>query len=168
MDFYDAVKARRSVRAYKPDQISAESTARLALSVSEAPSACNLQPFKFLFVSNPALRAKIASVYTRDWLKQAPAIVVALGNAKTAWKRLEGDSIVDVDVAIAMEHFVLAAAAEGLGTCWICAYDRAALDSALSIEAPWRSVAISPVGYPSDSAKPRTRKPLSDIFQELP
>ncbi len=167
MEFYDAVKARRSVRAYKGDKIPSDAIGRIAFAVSEAPTACNLQPFKFLFISDPALKAKIAAIYTRDWLKQAPAIAVALGNSKAAWKRLEGDSIVDVDVAIAMEHFVLAAAAEGLGTCWICAYDRAALDSALSIEAPWRSVAISPVGFPADAPKPRARKPLGDIFQEI-
>ena len=120
MDFQEVIKKRRSIRGYKPDPIPKEIVGKLAEAVSLAPSACNLQPVKILFVTNPELKAKICDIYTRDWLKQAPAIEVVLVDDKSAWRRIEGDTIADVDGAILMENFVLAAAAEGLGTCWIC------------------------------------------------
>ena len=169
MDFYDAVKARRSVRAYKQDSIPEDSIARIAEAVSLAPSACNLQPFKIILVLDVEVRKRICKVYSRDWLAQAPAIAVAIGDSSSAWKRLEGASIVDVDVAIAMEHFVLAAAAEGLGSCWVCAFDRDAMDSALSLRQPWRSVAVSPVGFADEGGlRELQRKPIGEVFQIVP
>ena len=167
MEFYEAVKARRSIRGYKPDPIPESVVARLADAVASAPSACNLQPVKLLFITNPGLKARIADIYTQPWLKQAPAIAVILVDAKSAWHRLEGDSIADIDGAIAMENFVLAAAAEGLGTCWICAFDRGRMDAAVNVEAPWHSFAITPVGYPAVEPKTITRKSHNSIFQEL-
>ncbi len=166
MDFYEVVKARRSFRGYQDRAIPREALARIAEAVQLAPTACNRQPFRLLLISNPELRAKICSIYSAPWLKQAPIIAVAIGDASQAWTRLEGTSIIDVDVSIMMEHFVLAAAAEGLGTCWICAYDRAALDSALGLQDGWKSVAISPLGYAEPgSCRPRSVKPVQEIVE---
>ncbi len=167
MDFHDVIKSRRSIRDYKPDAIPAEAVERIRKAVVEAPTACNLQPFKTLFITNPKLREAVCSVYTRDWLKTAPAIAVVLSNPQTAWKRLEGDSIADIDAAIVMENLVLAAAAEGLGTCWICAYRRAELDAVLGVEAPWRSFAMTPVGYPAETPRPAFRKPSGELFKVI-
>lgn len=168
MDFYEAVKERRSIRGYKPEPVPEKVVAKLAEAVALAPSACNLQPVKVLFVTNPELKAKIAGVYTQEWLKQAPAIAVILTDAKDSWHRVEGDAIADIDGAIVMENLVLAAAAEGLGTCWICAFDRKRMDAVLNVEAPWRTFAITPVGYPAVAPKGITRKSVSSIFQALP
>ena len=85
-----------------------------------------------------------------------------------AWHRFEGESASVIDVAIAMEHFVLAAAAEGLGTCWICAFKRDEMDQALNIEKPWHTVAISPLGYAkADACRNTGRKPQDEIFQVI-
>ena len=71
-----------------------------------------------------------------------------------------------MDVTIALEHFVLAAAAEGLGTCWICAFNRDDMDAALAIEKPWHSVAISPLGYArKDSCAAKTVKPITELIK---
>lgn len=166
MDFYEAVRARRSYRGYQDRAVPADAIARISEAVQFAPTACNRQPFRLLLISNPEIKRKICSIYTAAWLKQAPIIAVAVGNASEAWTRLEGTTIIDVDVAIMMEHFVLAAAAEGLGTCWICAYDRAALDSALGLEPGWKSVAISPLGCAEPgSCRPRHVKPVEEIVE---
>lgn len=167
MDFYEVIKTRRSVRNYKPDPVPEDALKRIAEAVSLAPSACNLQPWSFRIVINPDLRQKIASIYSRPWLAEAPAIAVALGNSETCWKRLEGEPAIAIDIGIAMEHLVLAAAAEGLGTCWVCAYEVARMNAALNIIAPWSVYAISPLGYAAAAPQPLQRKPIEEVFKVL-
>ena len=168
MDFYDAIKGRRSIRGFKPDPVPKDSVARLAEAVSLAPSACNIQPVKVLFITNPDLKEKICNVYTREWLKQAPAIAVALVDSSSAWQRVEGDTIADVDGAIVMENRVLAATPEGLGSCWICAFDRKRMDIALGLKAPWHAFSITPLGYPDSAPRELKRKKTADTFEEIP
>ncbi|HCE42387.1 MAG TPA: nitroreductase [Lentisphaeria bacterium] len=165
MKFYDVVKKRRSIRAYKGDPIDMEALARIGEAVNLAPSACNIQPWCFRIILNSDIRKSICSCYNNEWIKQAPAIVVALGNREAAWKRLEGGSIIDVDIGIAMEHLVLAATAEGLGTCWVCAYDVKRMNSVLGILPPWEVLAISPLGKPAENPEARKRKPVSEVFR---
>lgn len=165
MDFYEVVNKRRSIRAYQDKAIPTDSLTRIGKAVQVAPSACNRQPWKFLVVQNDAMRADICACYSGPWLAQAPAIIVALADFDTCWKRSEGTPIADIDLGIAMEHVVLAAAAEGLGTCWICAYEIARLNQALKIQEPWSALAISPLGYPKETPGEKPRKPLDEIFQ---
>ena len=167
MKFYDVVKSRRSVRSYTGDAIDRESLGRICEAVRWAPSACNLQPWMFRVVLNCETRNKICSVYKGDWLKKAPGIVLALGNRDIAWKRVEGNSIIDMDIGIAMEHFVLAAAAEGLGTCWICAFDQDRAHRQFALSPEWEVVAMTPLGYPDPAVplRPFSRNAMRDIIE---
>ncbi len=165
MEFYEVVRKRKSIRAYKPDPIDSETLKRIGEAVNLAPSACNIQPWCFRIVTNEEIRNSIGTCYRNEWIRQAPAIAVAIGNRDAAWKRLEGGSIIDVDIGIAMEHLVLAATAEGLGTCWICAYDVKRMNSVLGILPPWEVIAISPIGKPAEDPAPRKRKPLQEVFR---
>ena len=120
MEFYEVLKTRRSIRSYKSDPVPEEALRRIAEAAQCAPSACNRQPWKLVAVRNAALRKKICEVYRNPFLAQAPVILLALGNASMAWQRPGDDhSIVEIDLGIMFEHAVLAAAAEGLGSCWI-------------------------------------------------
>jgi len=165
MDFYEVIGKRRSVKAYKADPLDSKALGRIGEAVNLAPSACNIQPWSFRIVTNVELRKNICSIYKAEWLRQAPAIVLALGNRDTAWRRLEGTSIVEVDIGIAMEHLVLAAAAEDLGTCWICAFDVKKMSSIVGILPPWEVVAISPLGKPAESPAMPKRKALEEVFR---
>ena len=168
MDFHDTLRLRRSVRGYQPTPIPPTALERIYDAVRLAPSACNLQPFKFLLVQSPEKKAAVCACYKRGtWLAAAPLIVVALGNREAAWKRLDGTSAHVIDTAIACEHLVLAAAAEGLATCWICAFDQEAMHRTLGLEPEWEVVAMTPVGYPNDEPRPFTRKPVSELFQTV-
>ncbi len=167
MEFYDVIRKRRSIRGYQDKPVPADALEKIAEAVNLAPSACNIQPWKFLIVVNPVFRKKICEVYTQPWLAQAPAIAVAFGNNEMCWKRLEGDPIASMDIGIAMEHLVLAAAAEGLGTCWICAYNVDAMNKALQVTPPWTTMAISPLGYPAAEPVPLKRKKIREIFEVM-
>ena len=165
MEFYEVLKNRRSIRAYKNDPVPEEVIDKFVSALQEAPSACNLQPWSFRLIFNEKIKESICSCYKADWLKDAPAIIVALGNSDEAWKRNDGTPATDIDMGIAMEHIVLAATAEGLATCWICAYDVHDMNKALNILPPWDVLAISPLGYAAEKPEKRKRKDDSDIFK---
>ncbi len=168
MEFYDVLRKRRSVRSYKSDPIPKKSLDNIAEALALAPSACNLQPWSFRLVLNDGIREKICSCYGGKWLAEAPAIIVALANMDECWKRPEGTPIADIDIGIAMEHIVLAATAEGLATCWICAYEMEKMRAALDILPPWKVLAISPLGFANETPQPRTGKSTDAIFKIVP
>ena len=84
MEFYEVLKTRRSIRAYKSDPVPEAALRRIAEAAQCAPSACNRQPWKLVAVRNAALRKRIYGVYRNPFLAQAPVILLALGDASTA------------------------------------------------------------------------------------
>jgi nitroreductase len=76
-----------------------------------------------------------------------------------------GDMGMLLDVSIAFTHLILAARAEGLGTCWIGAFDNDEIKKILDIPEEVNVVAITPLGYPKDDefSEPGPRKPLTEI-----
>ena len=165
MEFYEVLKTRRSIRSYKTDAVSDQQLRKLAEAVNLAPTACNRQPFKLLLVRNPEIRRTICSNCKFEFLVQAPVIAVMMTNESASWTRFEGNPAADIDASIAMEHLVLAAAAEGLGTCWICAFDRPQMNRALKIESPWSAFALSPIGFAAADPRPFSRKNLNEIVE---
>ncbi len=68
-----------------------------------------------------------------------------------------------IDTAIAVDHMTLQAVEEGLGTCWIGAFDEENVKELLNIPHDIRVVALLPLGYPSTIPKPTPRKSLNEI-----
>lgn len=167
MEFYEVLRSRRSIRHYRPDPVPDSVVERLQEALMLAPSACNRQPWKFDLVMNPDLRQKIASAYSRPWLAEAPAIIVACGDSENCWHRFEGTPAVDIDLGIAMEHVVLAAAEQNLGTCWICAFEQQKMNEIMQVSAPWSVLAISPLGYPAETPQARTSKPGCELMKVI-
>ena len=168
MDFYDVIRNRRSIRKYKNTPVPRESLEKIMEAVNMAPTACNRQPFKFFLISNPALRSEIGKSYYKPYLAEAPYVVVVAGDENGAWHRPDGESIASVDCAIALDHFILAATAEGLATCWICAFDRAVVDKALALpEKGLRPIAMTPLGFADGEPVPFQRKGVNGIMEEI-
>ena len=165
MEFYEVLKSRRSIRAYKPDAVPESALKTIAEAVNLAPTACNRQPFKLLLVRDPEMRKTICANTRFGFLAEAPVIAVMMTNESESWTRFEGNPAADIDASIAMEHLVLAAAAEGLGTCWICAFSRPEMNAALKISAPWSAFALSPIGYAAAGPRPFTRKNLAEVVE---
>ena len=173
MHVLEAMRMRRSVRSYLPREIPAEVMARMKQALRMAPSACNIQPWHFVLVTDAALRLKLAQAARNQlWMAQAPVIVVCCARPIQAYKGMGGyGNSADVDVAIALDHLTLAAVADGLGTCWIGAFDEAQVKVLLGVSAHIRVVVMTPLGYPAspDLIKPldeARRKPLAEIFSE--
>lgn len=123
-----------------------------------APSACNRQPWLFMVVEGPEAREAVAAAYSRDWIRTAPAYIIALGIPGEAWHRpADGKDHTDVDVSIAIEHICLAASSLGLGTCWVCNFDPDTLRRGFNIPDQYEPIAIIPIGYPAPGS-PATAK----------
>jgi len=165
MDFYDVVRKRLSVRSYKPDPVPDEVLNRILDAGRLAPSAKNCQPWKFIVVKDPTIRqALVAACRGQGSVGQAPVVICGCCIEEQVWKRMGGYwSAEAVDITIALEHMMLAAASEGLGTCWIGAFVEAEVKKVLAIPDGVKPIALTPLGYPATEAKPRPRKPLSEI-----
>ena len=171
MDVLEAMKTRRSVRAYSDRPIPADVMDRMKQALWMAPSACNIQPRHFVLACDAAVREKLgAMAHNQNWIAKAPVIVVACGIPAKAYKYMGGyGNSIDLDLAIALDHLTLAAVADGLGTCWIGAFDEAQVKVLLQIPANVKVVAMTPLGYPAtpDLNRPldeARRKPLAELF----
>ena len=172
MEYTDLIRSRESIRNYNPNRSVPKEILEKILNAGRlAPSACNCQPWKFLVISSPAVLAKVKACYNRDWFKDTPHILVVLGLRDQAWNRsYDGYNSVETDVAIAMTHIVLAAENEGVGTCWIAAYDPELLKEALNSDSNQLIFGITPLGYPKPGFQKsliKKRKSLKDIVEFL-
>lgn len=167
MDFYEVIRTRRSIRSYKPDPIPDEVLMRVLDAARIAPSGSNRQPWKFIIVKDDDVKRKVAQAcHNQMFIAEAPVVIVACGY-NIHWNRggYMGDLSMLIDVSIAFTHLILAARAEGLGTCWIGAFDNEEVKKILGIPEDVNVVAITPLGYPKDEefGEPGFRKPLSEI-----
>ena len=118
-------------------------------------------------VTKAEVKEKLRAAYGKEWFWTAPVVIVACGRPGAAWCRGDGKNYVDVDVAIAVEHLILAAAAEGLGTCWIGAFDADATREALGIPTELEPIAMTPLGFPAEEGKARKRMALGQIVKRV-
>lgn len=168
MDFYDVLLQRRSIRGFKTDPVPDEVIERIVNAVTLAPSACNLQPFTFKLIRNKALKSALAASCRQEFPGEAPLLLAVIAHPQEAWNRkADNFNSADVDIAIAMEHAILAAAAEGLGSCCVCAFDPVKAAEVLQVEAPSRVAALAPMGYPAVPPREFTRKEKSQIFEVI-
>jgi nitroreductase len=172
MEYTELINTRESVRNYDPYRPVPKETLEKILDAGRmAPSARNNQPWKFLVISSSAMLEKVRACYQRDWLKDAPHILVVLGLKNQAWNRsYDGYNSVETDVAIAMTHIILAAENEGVGTCWIAAYNPTLLKEALNPDENQLIFGITPLGYSKPGFQKtlmKKRKSLEDIVEFL-
>ena len=152
MNIYDLISGRESIRDYNPDKpVDPSVLDRILEAGRMSPSAANRQPWTFLLISSKEMLEKVRTCYTRPWFQDAPHILAVLGRMDEAWVRdIDGFSSLETDLAIAMDHMILAAEAEGVATCWIAAFNPAILYKAISLAGNERIFAITPLGYPRE------------------
>ncbi|MCL6590851.1 MAG: nitroreductase family protein [Firmicutes bacterium] len=169
MSFLEIAKKRYSVRKYQKKAVEPEKLQQVLEAGRIAPSAVNYQPWVFVVAQTGEARKKIAATYPREWLAEAPVIIVICGDHSQAWKRRDGKDHCDIDAAIAIDHMTLAAASLGLGTCWVCAFDAALCHQALGLPSHLEPIALLPLGYPADAPDPARyetkRKKLDEIVR---
>ena len=203
----EAIKIRRSVRKFAPDDVSQEVIDQMLEAARLAPSGSNRQPWRFLVVRDPETRQKLREICLQQrFIEEAPVVIICFGDldrfspeaSKKRRQEFEESGVLETlsgffadpryreymesldnqpsppreqlviplisNTYIAIEHMVLVAAALGLGTCWVGAFDRSALNRLFGLEDNLVPVAVLPVGYPAGKLPPpRPRLSLEEI-----
>jgi nitroreductase len=167
MEYRDLIRRRYSCRAYRPDPVADDVLERILDAGRLAPTAHNRQPFRIVVIPTASHREALGRIYRRAWLRDAPLVVCIVGRTAEGWVRKDGRCYLDVDCAIVMDHIILAATNEGLGSCWIGAFDAAAAREAMQLSPEEEPIALTPLGHPADEPPRKERKPLSALVRRL-
>jgi len=161
----DLIETRRSIRSYKSEEIEEEKLNYILQAFRKAPSAKNLQPWKLVVVRNKKTRTDLAiACNNQTFMEEAPVIIVACADEEEAYGAMGGYmNSYPIDIALALEHLILAATEQGLGTCWIGSFKEQLVKDILNAPDNIKVVALTPVGYPAREAPIRSRKPLTEI-----
>ena len=167
MDLYQAIQNRSSIRKYQPDPVPNDILLKILEAARAAPSWANKQCWRFLVVKDAERKKELAASLPEGnpatkAVAAAPVVVVACADPKASG-HVEGKDYYLLDVGIAMQQLVLAAFAEGLGTCWVAWMDEDAIRKACNVPEDFRVVALTPVGFPAKEARSIPRKDLSEI-----
>ncbi len=165
--FLNLAKARYSVRSYLEKPIEEDKLQYILECGRIAPSAANYQPWHIIVVKDPAMRKKLGETYPRNWLLQAPVILVICGDHSVSWKRSDTKDHCDIDIGIIVDHMTLAATDCGLGTCWICNFDDRKCSRILNIPAHIEPMVLLPLGYPADTETKSERHKIRKKIEEI-
>lgn len=158
MSFIDLAKKRYSVRKFKSTSPNNDEIMKVLEAGKISPSAVNYQPRHFIVIRDKEIKDKIAATYQRDWIKNAPIIIVVCGDHNKSWLRDDGKDHCDIDVAIAVDHMTLAATDIGLGTCWVCKFDSKMCHNILNLPKNLEVMALLPIGYPENGSTPEKKR----------
>ena len=162
MAVLDVILKRYSCRAYQDKSIEQDKLDCILEAARLAPSARNMQDWRFVVVTDRQVKSRVAATTNRpEVFEKAGAIIAACSNSDYVMQC--GQTIGPIDVAIALEHICLQAADLGLGTCWIGSFDAGKVRQILAIPEDVAIIELMTVGYPADSKPEPKREPIEKI-----
>ncbi|MDP4089617.1 MAG: nitroreductase family protein [Bacillota bacterium] len=151
MEFYEVINARKSIKSFKSDPVDNTKLERIVHATMMSPSWKNNTSYKLVMIDDLQEKKSLAETVRNRGASAASAVVTApvvavmVGDPNLSGNMDDKDFYL-VDSAIAMEHLILAATAEGYGTCWIGALDEDRVRGVLGIPETYRVVAMTPIG----------------------
>ncbi len=194
MDFMEFLRARRSTRRFKSDSLPAPVIERILKTATFAPSAHNLQPWRFVIIQTRSAKSALGKALTQKMrldmesegelqadidsrvkcsLRRIdePPVTILLCRDVTVIRDEEPEEHVMAvqSVALAGLQLMLAAQAEGLGTNWICwpLYAQEAVQSALDLPDAWEPQGMIFIGYPDEEPGKKELKELGSLILYL-
>ncbi len=163
MTVLEAILKRCSCRAYADRPVEEEKLAQVFEAARLAPSAKNLQDWRFVAVTDKEKRSRLAAVTNRpEVFGKAGVIIVACSNSD--YVMTCGQAVGPIDVSIALEHISLQATELGLGTCWIGSFEPEKVKEILGIPQGVAIIELMALGYPEGEGGRQTgREPIERI-----
>jgi len=162
MDVAQAIRTRCSCRNYQDKPVEREKLLAVLEAARQAPSAKNLQDWRFVVVTDREIRRRLAAAANNQtFLENAGAIVVGCTTSDHVMRC--GQAVGPIDVAIAMEHMCLQAAELGLASCWIGSFYPDKVKPIVGIPDDVTIVELLALGYPADAPREHRREPLERI-----
>jgi len=180
MEFKDVLRARRSVRSFQPQEVGRDQIQELIEACCWAPSPLHLQPWEFITITDPEVKARVKAVagealekvvqgggpgwaakYSLDFLTQAPVLLAVLyapkkGGLGSFFNQPHGALCA---AAAGIQNLMLAAAEMGLGSLWFTFFDPDGMKAALKVPEHLDLAGIIPLGVPAGEVKAPPRKP---------
>ncbi len=167
MDIFQAIHTRRTIRKFSDKQVEWDKVAQILEAGKAAPSAGNLQPWKFVVVTDKAKRQAIADAALQQWwISTAPVLIVVVADVERTkqFYGIRGERLYSIqDCAAAIENMTLAATALGVASAWVSAFEEEAVNRVLEIPGEARPQAIIPLGYAAEEGKEQVKNPLYNV-----
>jgi nitroreductase len=166
MELSEAIKKRRSIRAFKKQDVPEEIVEKLIDAARWAPSAGNIQSWEFVIVRKQDVKEELVKAAGQAFVEEAPVVIVVCANEKRSSMGygVRGKTLYCIqDTAAATQNILLTAHSLGLGACWVGAFNEDKAKEAVNAPEGIRPVAIIPVGYADESPMQRSRRPISQI-----
>lgn len=172
--FKNLVKQRRSIRRYLDRPVEREKIFACIEAARLAPSADNVQPWRFLVIDEPEIKEALARdafsgiYFISRFAAKAPVLIIILARldiiANRIGKQIQNIHFYLIDIGIAGEHIVLQAEELGLGTCWIGWFNTRKTRKTLNIPRKYKIVSMLSLGYyDRKPSKPKKRRTLDEI-----
>lgn len=160
---WEALHSRRSVRKFRPEPVPREMLLRIVEAGVQAPSACNIQGWRFILIEKPELRRAIQEAGGSVLIPASPSGILVVYDNTTKNTPYRDDV---QSAAACIQNMLLAANGAGLGACWICNLPSPSyLRRLLGIPWNYSPIAYLILGHTIEGprkAMPR-RNPLEDI-----
>jgi nitroreductase len=167
MEFSEVVQRRRSVRHFNTKlAVSDDDVQALLNAAVSAPTAGNIQPWRFFVVRSADARERLAAALSQRWAAAAPVVIVVAVDPRPCAARYSdrGEYLYAIqDTAAAVQTILLAAVDRGLASCWIGAFDANAVADAIGAVPPITPIAVLPVGYSAESSGRPARRSLDEV-----
>ncbi len=170
MEFDEVIKNRRCVRRFdSKKEVTDKQIKEILKAGTLAPSEGNVQPWHFVVVKNDGIKLRLTeAALGQSFIMQAFAVIVVcidldLAHSKYAERGIELYS--KQSTAAACENMFLKATEQGLGACWVGAFDEKEIKRILKLEEKFQPVIIMPIGYPAESPTLPERKSVDEVTE---
>lgn len=170
-DVFAAIAERRSVRRFSEEEVPDATITRILEAALQAPSAGNLQPWKFYLVKNPEKKRALGqAAWQQEFIATAPAVIVvcALPELVASHYGPRGRELYVIqDTAAAIMNLLLAAHAVGVGSCWVGAFLEQEVRRVIGAGTEEWPVALVPLGFAAEEGARPARRFLNDCVVRL-
>lgn len=167
MEVLEAIKGRRSIRAFTDELVSEEEVKTLIDAARHAPSAGNIQPWEFILVRKAEVKRKlVGAALNQTFIEEASVVIVVCANedmSRSGYGSRGATLYCIQDTAAATQNILLTAYSMGLGTCWVGAFSEEEVKRVLDIPSGVRPVAIIPVGHVTANPPKHPKRPINEI-----
>jgi nitroreductase len=171
MEFFEVMKNRHSIRAFKDKEIEKEKLDKLLFVANSSPSAGDLQAYQIFLVRKKTQKIALAKAsYDQDFLAQAPVDLVFCVDPQRSARKYgkRGSELYSIqDATISASYVHLAAVDLELGSVIVGAFDEEIVSKILNLPGTLRPVIILPVGYPGEEPEATPRRKISDLVKEV-
>jgi len=172
--FQNLVAQRRSIRRYRDQPVDRDKILTCIEAARLAPSAENVQPWRFLIIDDPDIKEAFAKdafsgiYFISRFAAKAPVLILILARldiiANRIGKQIQNIHFYLIDIGIAGEHIVLQAEELGLGACWIGWFNPRKTRKFFNIPRKYKIVSMLSIGhYDRKPTRPKKRRTLEEI-----